>query len=103
MDETWFCYMLSCCDGSFYVGITTDAGRRVQEHQKGRGVEQTAKRLPVKLVWSEELSSRSAARIREMEIKGWSRRKKMALIGSYPSSPAQGSPPAGVKGRRLNG
>ena len=98
MDETWFCYMLSCCDGSFYVGITTDAGRRVQEHQKGRGVEQTAKRLPVKLVWSEELSSRSAARIREMEIKGWNRRNEDGIGWFIPFVPGSGFTPCGGKG-----
>jgi predicted GIY-YIG superfamily endonuclease len=38
------------------------------------------KRSPVKLVFTEELSSRQDALIAERRIKGWSRKKKEALI-----------------------
>ncbi|HKQ32954.1 MAG TPA: GIY-YIG nuclease family protein, partial [Thermodesulfobacteriota bacterium] len=40
----------------------------------------TAKRLPVRLLFSEELSSRVDALIAERRIKGWCRKKKEALI-----------------------
>ncbi|MBN1259153.1 MAG: GIY-YIG nuclease family protein [Anaerolineae bacterium] len=33
----WYLYVLRCNDGSFYTGSTHDVGRRVGEHQAGRG------------------------------------------------------------------
>ena len=40
----------------------------------------TAKRLPVALVWSQEFTSREEALAAELQIKGWSRAKKEALM-----------------------
>jgi putative endonuclease len=40
----------------------------------------TASRLPVTLVFSEEFSTRVDALARERQIKGWTRKKKAALI-----------------------
>ncbi len=83
MDEPWFCYMLECSDGSFYVGITNNLPERLQEHARGKDSEYTAKQLPVKLVWKQAYSSQQEARKREREIKGWSRRKKWELIQKH--------------------
>ena len=35
-DRPWFCYMLRCRDGSFYVGITNDLEERLIEHNRGK-------------------------------------------------------------------
>ena len=40
----------------------------------------TASRLPVKLVFSEQFPTREEALVTEIRIKGWSRKKKEALI-----------------------
>ena len=80
MDEPWFCYMLQCSDGSFYVGIANDLEERLKEHSWGKDSEYTAKRRPVTLVWHQEFASKQDARKREVELKGWSRRKKLELI-----------------------
>jgi predicted GIY-YIG superfamily endonuclease len=40
----------------------------------------TAKRLPVALVYSEQLPNREMALTRERQLKRWTRRKKEALI-----------------------
>ena len=79
-DSAWFCYMLQCNDASFYVGIAIDVEDRVKRHNWGIGPQYTAKRRPVKLVWSERCRSAEAARTREKELKGWSRKKKFELI-----------------------
>ncbi len=89
-EKPWSCYMLLCRDGSFYVGITNDLERRVAEHTRGQGPSYTAKRLPVQLVWSEQLTDQETARKREVELKGWSRRKKLALVRKNPSASPQG-------------
>lgn len=80
MDGPWYCYMLRCSDGTFYVGITNDLEERLREHNRGKDSAYTAKRRPVRLVWSEPHPTKEAARRREIEIKGWSRRKKAGLL-----------------------
>jgi predicted GIY-YIG superfamily endonuclease len=78
--KDWFCYMVRCSDGSLYVGIANDVAERVKRHNWGVGPEFTARRRPVELVWSERFDGSSSARVREKELKGWTRSKKLALI-----------------------
>ena len=73
-------YMLHCRGGKYYTGQTDDLERRIAEHQAGRVAGFTGVRLPVELVWSEEFPSRHEALAAELQIKGWSRAKKQALI-----------------------
>lgn len=73
-------YILRCADGSYYTGHTTNLERRIAEHQLGEGSNWTKSRLPVKLVFTQELPDASQALIIEQQIKGWSRAKKEALI-----------------------
>ena len=75
-----FVYIVRCADGSFYTGWTTDVERRVAEHNAGRGARYTRQHGPVKLVWWEAQSDRSAALKREDEIKRRGRRYKERLI-----------------------
>ena len=73
-------YMLRCADGSYYVGHTEDVEQRVAEHESGAGRGYTATRRPVRVVFTEEFPSREEAIAAEIQIKGWSRSKKEALI-----------------------
>ena len=79
----WYCYIVRCKDGSFYVGMSNDLTERMKEHHWGVKSEYTTKRRPVTLVWYEKQPSREAARKREKEIKGWGREKKLKLIQEY--------------------
>ena len=79
-ESVWSCYMLRSSDSSFYVGIAIDVQDRVKRHNWGVGPRYTAKRRPVELVWSECCGSCEAARKREEEVKGWSRKKKLELV-----------------------
>jgi predicted GIY-YIG superfamily endonuclease len=76
----WFCYMVRCKDDSLYVGIAQDVEERVRRHNWGVGPGFTAQLRPVELVWSEFRGSSEAARKREKEIKGWSRKEKFELV-----------------------
>jgi len=76
----WFTYILLCSDGSYYVGITNDLEKRVVLHNSGKGSKYLLSKLPVKLVYSEKHINKSEARIREIQLKGWSRIKKEKLI-----------------------
>jgi putative endonuclease len=82
-EEPWFCYMLECSDGSFYVGAAKDPAERLKEHNWGVGSKRTRLRRPVKLVWQQEHASQALARKREAELKGWRREKKLGLVASY--------------------
>jgi putative endonuclease len=77
-----YVYMLRCADGSFYVGSATgdDLSLRMAQHQTGAYPGYTARRRPVTLVWSQHFDRIVDAIAAERQIKGWSRRKKEALI-----------------------
>lgn len=76
----YFVYIVECSDHSFYTGITNNLERRISEHNSGLLKGFTSKRLPVKLVYSERLFDINQAIKFEKQIKGWSRKKKQALI-----------------------
>ena len=83
MDDKVICvYMLLCSDNTLYTGWTNDLEGRVCSHNAGVGAKYTKTRLPVKLVYSEILYSKSEALKRELEIKKLSRKKKLELIES---------------------
>ena len=76
----WFVYMLRCGDGSLYTGYTDDVSRRLAVHQSGKGAKYTRSRLPVELVYREELPDKSSALRREAAIKKLTRQQKLELI-----------------------
>jgi predicted GIY-YIG superfamily endonuclease len=77
---SWFVYIAECADQSLYTGMTNDVNRRIEEHNSGHGGRYTGLLRPLKLLWKEEQLTQEAAAKREMQIKGWTRRKKLALI-----------------------
>ncbi len=76
----WFLYILKCSDGKLYTGITTDVAKRLNRHNQKKASRYTRMRLPVELIYQETHPDKSTARKREMQIKKWSREKKLALI-----------------------
>jgi len=79
-EKAYYIYILKCRDDTLYTGTTNEIGRRVCAHNDGKGAKYTKGRLPVILVYSEALDSRSAALKREIAIKKLSRKKKISLI-----------------------
>ena len=75
-----YVYIVECADGTFYTGWAVDVSRRVKMHNAGRGARYTRIHRPVKLVYAEELPTRTAAMQREAQIKKWPREKKKKLI-----------------------
>lgn len=72
----WWVYLLTCADGTYYVGITTDVERRLRQHNAGRGARYTRTRRPVTLVASEVCASRREAMRLELRLKALSREAK---------------------------
>ncbi|MBO6551397.1 MAG: GIY-YIG nuclease family protein [Roseitalea sp.] len=75
-------YILRCADGSYYTGLTRQpVEARVWEHNNlPDDRSYTGTRRPVTLVFTETYDRLLDAIARERQIKGWSRRKKEALI-----------------------
>jgi len=76
----WFVYIVRCEDRTLYTGITTDAARRVEQHNSGRGASYTRSRGPVALVYVESADDRGAALRREHEIKRMTALEKQRLV-----------------------
>ena len=78
---TYTVYILQCVDGSYYTGLTSNLIKRMAEHDAGLHINSyTYTRRPVTLVYQEQHSDPNYASKREKQIKGWSRRKKIAMI-----------------------
>ena len=72
--------MASRRNGTLYVGVTSDIGRRAYEHRIG-AIEGFTKRYGCKLlVWIEPHERMDEAIAREKQIKSGSRKDKLALI-----------------------
>jgi putative endonuclease len=64
-----------------YTGVTDNLEKRISEHEIGIDPKcYTFNRRPVKLVFQEAFNDPITAIEREKQIKGWSRKKKEALI-----------------------
>ena len=79
--KLFFIYIVQCSDDSFYIGVTSNLGKRLYEHNSGVYPDAfTYKRRPVVLKWVEQFTDPHQAFKVEKQLKGWSRRKKVALI-----------------------
>ena len=79
--KLYYVYILKCSDNSYYTGISNNIERRLQEHNSDKNlVTYTFSRRPVELVWFEKFTNPDEAIAKEKQLKGWSRKKKEALI-----------------------
>ena len=77
----WYVYIISNNAHTLYVGMTDDLPRRIVEHKTKRYTTAfTARYTFDRCVYFEVLRSRRAAEKREAAMKGWVRRRKIALI-----------------------
>ena len=79
MGRPFLASRLLCADQSYYGGHTDDLEKRFFEHQQGGIGASTETRRPVRLVWSQECSTRPEAVAAELHIKNWNRAKQQAL------------------------
>jgi predicted GIY-YIG superfamily endonuclease len=84
-----YLYILSCADGSYYVGTTRESlNKRIAEHNAGTFDGYTAKRRPVTLAFEQHFERIEDSVSAERQIKGWRREEKEALIrGDYKALP----------------
>ena len=78
--KQYYVYIMTNSSRTLYTGVTDNLGRRVQEHKNKLIKGFTRKYNITRLVYYEITSDVKAAIQREKQIKGWLRKKKIALI-----------------------
>ena len=92
-------YIFECGDGSYYVGSTRNIDIRFAQHASGAGAAYTARRLPLKLVFTAQFDRIDDAYAMEKRVQGWSRAKRRALIdGRFDSLPQLSKKDFGPRG-----
>src|SRR6266850_2158542 len=80
MKRTFRVYILTSTSGTLYVGMSNDIFRRSFEHREKVSEGFSSKYDCDRLVYYETFDDVRKAINREKELKGWTRRKKIALI-----------------------
>ena len=83
INKKYFVYILtSKRNGTLYIGFTNNLKRRITEHKEKNIPGFTQKYNVSILVYFEEFNDPRYAIDREKQLKGWLRKKKLALIES---------------------
>ncbi len=80
--KQFYVYIMASGSRTLYTGVTNELRRRVYEHKHKLVEGFTSKYNITRLVYFEVTADVRAAITREKQIKGWLRRKKVALIES---------------------
>ncbi len=82
MRGQYYVYIMSNKSRTLYIGVTNNLERRIYEHKQKIIPSFTSKYNITNLVYFELTNDVYSAIAREKQIKGWLRRKKVALIES---------------------
>ncbi len=84
-NESWFVYICESKSRHYYVGISPNPVGRVSKHNSSSGAKMAKDQGGFELLYvSNPFPNKSAARRREIQLKGWTREKKEKLIiGSW--------------------
>ena len=80
MNASWIVYLLLCCDGTIYCGVTNDLEKRLDAHNRGIASRFTRARLPVRLMATSRPMDKAAAFRLEYRIKRLPKEKKLAAL-----------------------
>jgi predicted GIY-YIG superfamily endonuclease len=75
----WYVYIIECSNRKLYTGMTNNLQRRFREH-RFKKVSSTSYNVPTKILYQELYPTKEEAAKREKQLKGWTRKKKLALI-----------------------
>jgi putative endonuclease len=99
--STFHVYILASHTRRLYIGVTGNLPRRLAQHRAGMASRFTQRYGITSLVYVEQASTARDAIAREKQLKGWVRRRKVALIEAFnpewrdlsPADPAGGDVP----------
>jgi putative endonuclease len=80
MAKSYYVYITASISRVLYIGATSDLLKRVYQHKEGVVEGFTNSYRADRLVYFEETSDVHAAIVREKQLKGWRREKKVALV-----------------------
>ncbi|MBM3300637.1 MAG: GIY-YIG nuclease family protein [Deltaproteobacteria bacterium] len=81
MPESWHVYIGQAPTGWYYTGISTDPHKQIQDHNFDKRAKFSRDQGALRLLYvSPPFETKSEARRREIQIKGWTREKKEKLI-----------------------
>ena len=80
LKSKYYFYILKCKDKTLYCGMAKDLAARVRLHNLGKGSVYVRSRGGGKIVYSEKFKTIGDALRREIEVKKWTRNKKLSLI-----------------------
>ena len=75
-------YIMASRSRVLYIGVTNNLARRVHQHREGEGSAFTQAYCVDQLVYCEEYAEIRDAILREKQLKGWLRARKVELIES---------------------
>ena len=76
----WVYIMANRRNGTLYIGVTNDIGRRAWEHREGKAEGFTKRHGLKQLIFMERYEDIGDAIAREKMLKRWSRARKVRLI-----------------------
>ncbi|MEA3329339.1 MAG: GIY-YIG nuclease family protein [Nanoarchaeota archaeon] len=77
MEKQWRVYILECCDGSFYTGVTNNIDARMKAHASGKGSKYVLKKGFKQLLRTQHCKDKSDACKCEYVIKQLPRSQKL--------------------------
>jgi putative endonuclease len=81
MPRAFYVYILASESRELYVGITNNLARRLLQHREGNDpYRYVFRHAATRLVHVETAGQARQAMQREQQLKGWTRRRKIALI-----------------------
>lgn len=78
--HAYYVYIVASIQRTLYIGMTNDLARRVHQHKHGLIPGFTRRYNVNRLVHFEAFTDVRDAKAREHQLKGWTRKKKIALI-----------------------
>ncbi|HLF71723.1 MAG TPA: GIY-YIG nuclease family protein [Dehalococcoidia bacterium] len=82
MQREYYVYIMTNKSGTLYIGVTNNLLARVDQHKNAPASTFTGRYKMNRLVYFESTDDVSAAIGREKQLKGWLRKRKIALIES---------------------
>jgi len=79
-EHKYYIYVLLTEQNTYYCGYTNDVEARFQKHLSGQGAKYTKSHKPIKIVYTQDFSTKSDAMKAEKKFKSLSRQDKEKII-----------------------
>ena len=81
-DASWHLYIVQTRLGHWYTGISTNVQKRFEAHQAGKGAKNLKGKGPLKLIYQQQVGSRSEASKLECRVKKLTKAQKIEFVAT---------------------